>query len=66
MDGDDERFELSQLLATFQETELHHRENSLMPILKDMLKYEYAPLKQTAVIVMHRLFDDIQGRPVHE
>jgi hypothetical protein len=32
-----------------------------MPILEDILKYDYAPLKQIAVIVMHRLYDDTEG-----
>lgn len=54
-------FELSTLLDVFQETEIRHRENSLIPIMKDILKYQYAPLKQVAVVVMHRLFNDSQG-----
>jgi hypothetical protein len=53
---------LTSLLSIFQDTELHQHENSLMmPILKDVLKYEYAPLKQSAVVVMHRLFNNSQG-----
>jgi hypothetical protein len=36
-----------------------------MPILEDILKYEYAPLKQIVVIVMHRLYDDTEGEELH-
>lgn len=40
---------------------LRQRENSLMPILKDILKYKYAPLKRIAAIVMHRIYNDCEG-----
>lgn len=50
------------MLSVFEETELRDREESLMPILKDILKYKYAPLKQIAIVVMHRLFTDSQGK----
>jgi hypothetical protein len=33
-----------------------------MPILKDILKYQYAPLKEIAIVVMHRLYTDSQGK----
>ncbi|RCI00637.1 hypothetical protein CU098_000902, partial [Rhizopus stolonifer] len=46
------------MLQVFEQTELRDREESLMPILKDILKYQYAPLKQIAIVVMHRLFTD--------
>lgn len=65
MDNNEKCFELSLLLTTIHETELRHRENSLIPILKDILKYEYAPLKQIAVVVMHRLFGDSQGKSIY-
>ncbi|KAL9543559.1 hypothetical protein MBANPS3_008056 [Mucor bainieri] len=48
------------MLSVFEETELRDREESLMPILKDILKYQYAPLKEIAIVVMHRLFTDSQ------
>ncbi|KAI8071483.1 hypothetical protein BC940DRAFT_345102 [Gongronella butleri] len=48
------------LSSIFSETVLRHRENSLMPILKDILKYQYAPLKQVAVRVMHRMYHDCE------
>lgn len=50
------------ILSVFEQTELRDREESLMPILKDILKYQYAPLKEIAIIVMHRLFTDSQGK----
>lgn len=49
------------MLSVFEETELRDREESLMPILKDILKYQYAPLQEIAIVVMHRLFTDSQG-----
>ncbi|KAI8365871.1 hypothetical protein EDC96DRAFT_509091 [Choanephora cucurbitarum] len=49
---------LKYILQVFDQTELRNREESLMPILKDMLKYQYAPLKHIAVVVMHRIFTD--------
>ncbi|KAI7861289.1 inositol 1,4,5-trisphosphate/ryanodine receptor-domain-containing protein [Spinellus fusiger] len=48
------------LTAIFEETQLRQRENSLMPILKDILKYQYAPLKRIAVVVMHRIYSDCE------
>ncbi|KAI7903144.1 uncharacterized protein BX663DRAFT_507611 [Cokeromyces recurvatus] len=51
---------LSCMLSVFEETGPRDREESLMPILKDILKYEYAPLKEIAIIVMHRLFTESQ------
>lgn len=50
------------MLSVFEQTELRDREESLMPILKDILKYQYAPLKEIAIVVMHRLFTDSQGK----
>ena len=52
---------LKYILQVFDQTELRNREESLMPILKDMLKYQYAPLKHIAVVVMHRIFTDSEG-----
>jgi hypothetical protein len=52
------------LLYLFDETELCDRENWLVPILKDILKYQYAPLKQAAVVVMHRVYNDSQGKRI--
>ncbi|KAI8977223.1 hypothetical protein BDF20DRAFT_988226 [Mycotypha africana] len=52
--------ELHLITTIFKETQLRERENGLMPILKDLLKYQYTPLKEMAVIIMHRLFSDSQ------
>ncbi|KAI9249172.1 hypothetical protein BDA99DRAFT_575816 [Phascolomyces articulosus] len=46
------------LSTIFAETILRQRENILMPIIKDILKYQYAPLKRIAAIVMHRIYSD--------
>ncbi|KAI9493708.1 hypothetical protein BDB00DRAFT_822221 [Zychaea mexicana] len=46
------------LNTIFTETMLRQRENILMPIIKDILKYQYAPLKRIAAIVMHRIYSD--------
>lgn len=54
---------LRNILTTiFSETVLRQRESSLMPILKDILKYQYAPLKHVAVVVMHRMYHDCEGK----
>ncbi|KAL0092132.1 IP3 receptor [Phycomyces blakesleeanus] len=54
-------FSLRTTLTTiFEETQLRQREKSLMPILKDILKYQYAPLKRIAVVVMHRIYNDCE------
>ena len=49
------------LSTIFSETLLRQRENILMPIIKDILKYQYAPLKRIAAIVMHRIYNDSEG-----
>lgn len=49
------------LVSIFEETMLRQRENILMPILKDILRYQYAPLKRIAVIIMHRIYNDCEG-----
>ncbi|KAI8393697.1 uncharacterized protein BYT42DRAFT_609468 [Radiomyces spectabilis] len=50
---------LHDMLTTiYEETLLRQRENILMPILKDILRYQYAPLKRIAVVVMHRIYND--------
>ncbi|KAI9318767.1 hypothetical protein BX666DRAFT_2026190 [Dichotomocladium elegans] len=46
------------LASIFEETILSQREDILMPILKDILKYQYGPLKRIAVIIMHRIYND--------
>ncbi|CAO3631734.1 unnamed protein product [Cunninghamella blakesleeana] len=52
---------LSNILTTiFDETILRQRESGLMPILKDILKYQYGPLKRIAVAVMHRVYHDCE------
>ncbi|KAF7730560.1 hypothetical protein EC973_001941 [Apophysomyces ossiformis] len=48
------------LTTIFDETLLRQRENVLMPIVKDILKYQYAPLKRVAVVVMHRIYNDCE------
>ncbi|ORZ24144.1 hypothetical protein BCR42DRAFT_402338 [Absidia repens] len=48
------------LTTIFSETVLRQRESSLMPILKDILRYQYAPLKHVAVVVMHRMYHDCE------
>lgn len=54
---------LAQMLVTiFYETNLLDREDVLMPILKDLLKYQYAPLKRAAVVVLHRIYNDCEGQ----
>lgn len=53
---------LRNILTTiFNETILRQRESGLMPILKDILKYQYSPLKRIAVAVMHRVYHDCEG-----
>lgn len=53
---------LRNILTTiFNETILRQRESGLMPILKDILKYQYGPLKRIAVVVMHRVYHDCEG-----
>ncbi|ORX46527.1 hypothetical protein DM01DRAFT_321913 [Hesseltinella vesiculosa] len=55
----DPLFSLRNVLTNiFADTMLRHRESGLMPILKDILKYQYAPLKQVGVRVMHRMYHD--------
>ena len=49
------------LTTIFEETMLRQRENTLMPYIKDILKYKYAPLKRIAAIVMHRIYNDSEG-----
>ncbi|KAG0179979.1 hypothetical protein DFQ29_001424 [Apophysomyces sp. BC1021] len=48
------------MTTIFEETLLRQRENVLMPIVKDILKYQYAPLKRVAVVVMHRIYNDCE------